>query len=137
MKRLSHRAEHLAQPGRLRGRQAQRPDHLLLGEADEFSDGGRRAEYADRAGHVPADVVVRRVDDVPDARGGLESQDECLDEVATAHAVGAGIGKERGAHRRARVAVVLGRRVVVVLDVRADAVHQRGVKRIEPLDPVR
>jgi hypothetical protein len=31
------------------------------------------------------------------------------------------------------MAVVLGRRVVVVVDVRADAVHQRGEQRVEPL----
>ena len=96
---------------------------------------GRGAEDADRAGHVPADVVVRGVDDVAHSRRGFEAEDERLDEVAAAHAIGAGVGKERRAHRRARMAVVLRRRVVVVLDVRADAVHQRRMQRIEPLDP--
>ena len=64
VKRLSHRPEHLAQAGGLRRSQAERPHHLLLVETNQLADTGRGAEDADRAGHVPADVVVRRIDHV-------------------------------------------------------------------------
>ena len=133
MKRLAHRPEHLAHAGRLRAGQAERPDHLLLGEPHQLADGRGRAEDAGGAGDVPAEVVVRRVDAVGDARRRLEAVDERLHEVAAAHRVDAGVGEERRGDRRRRVAVVLRRRVVVVVDVRADAVHQRRVQRVEPL----
>ena len=80
MKRLAHRAEHLAQPGRLRGRQADRPHHLLLVKPEQLADRGRRAEHAGGAGDVPADIVVRGIDRVADARLGLEAEDERVDE---------------------------------------------------------
>ena len=41
------------------------------------------------------------------------------------------IGEQRRRHRRRGVHVVLRRGVVEIVDVRTDAVHQRGVQRVE------
>ena len=86
MKRLAHRAEHLAQPGGLRRGEADRPDHLLHRQAHQPADRRRGAEHAGRAGDVPAGVVVRGIDGVADARLGFEAEDERVDEVAAADA---------------------------------------------------
>ncbi len=135
VKRLGHRPEHLAQPGRLRGGEADRPDHLPFVETQQLADGRGGTEDAGGARHVPAHVVVRRIHRVGHTRLGLEAQHEGFHEVPAGHRVRAGVGEERRRHRRCGMGVVLRRRVVVVVDVRADAVHQRRVQRIEPLHP--
>ena len=78
-------------------------------------------------------VVVRRIDRVADSRFDLEAQDERVHEVAARHRVRAGVREQRGADRHARMDVVLRQRVVVLVHVRADAVQERGVQRVEAL----
>ena len=74
------------------------------------------------------------IDGVGHARLRLEAEDERVHEVAARHLVHARVGKQRRGDGRRGVAVVLRRRVVVVVDVRADAVQQRRVQRIDPFD---
>ena len=54
---------------------------FCTGKPEQPADGGRGAEHAGRAGDVPADVVVRRIDRVAHARFGLEAEDERRQEV--------------------------------------------------------
>ena len=133
VQRLRHGPEHFAQSRRLGGRQADGPDHLLFVETDQFPDGHRGAEHSRRAGNVPADIVVRGIDRIADPRFSLEPQDEGVYEISASYLVGAGISEQRGRHGRTRVNVVLRRGVVVIVDVRADSVHQRSVQRIGAL----
>ncbi len=130
---LAHRPEHLAQAGGLSRRQADRPHHLLDRQTEEAPNRRRRAKHAGRSGDVPSHVVVRRVDGIRHARFGLEAQDEGQHEVAAAHRIGARVRHQRRCHGRGGMAVVFRRRVVVVVHVRADAVHERRVQRIEPV----
>jgi len=130
---LPHRSEHLAQPRGLRRRQADGPDHLLRREAQQFSDRRRRTEYAGGAGDVPAGVVVRRIHGVADSRLGFEAEDEGMHEIASADRIRAGVGEQRRRDGRRGMAVVTRRRVVVVVDVRGDAVQERRQQRINPL----
>ena len=120
-------------PGFPRGR-SPRPSARAV-EAEQRADRDRRAEHADAAGAVPARGVVRRVRGVAQPRRGLEAEHERVDEVAARDAVGARVGQQRGRDRRAGVDVVARQRVVEVLDVRRDAVQQRGVQRVRPLRP--
>ena len=85
MKALGHRAEHLAQADRLRRGKAERPDHLLLGQAEQPAARRRRAEHAGRAGDVPAAIVVRRVDGVADAALDFDAEHQRMQEVASRH----------------------------------------------------
>src|SRR5207247_10262755 len=62
-------------------------------------------------------------------------EDERVHEVASADAVRARVREERGRHRRGRMTVISRRRVVVVVDVRADAVDERREPRIDALTP--
>ena len=133
MERLAHRPEHLAQSGGLRRGQPDRPHHVLLRQTEQLADRGRRAEHAGRPGDVPAGIVVRRIDRVAHARFGFEAENERQQEVAAGHVIRAGVCEQRRGHRRGRMDVVLRRGVVVVVHVRADAVHQRGVQRVEAL----
>ena len=100
-------------------------------QADQFADSDRGTEHAGRSGDVPADVVMRGINGVADARFGFESEDERVHEIAAADFVGAGISEERRGHRRTGVNIILRRGVVVIVDMGADAVHQRGVQRID------
>ena len=84
---------------------------------------------------MPSHVVMRRIHRVRDARFRLEPEDERVDEIASADPVRAGVGKERRRHGRRGMAVVARRRVVVVVDVRADAVDERREQRIDALTP--
>jgi hypothetical protein len=93
MKRLRHGAEHLTQAGRLRRCQPQRPDHALNGKAEQLADRRRGAEHSGGSGDVPASVVVRRIDRVPDARLSLETQDKRFHKFAAPHGVCAGVSK--------------------------------------------
>ena len=133
MQRLRHGPEHLAQSRRLRGREPDGPNHLLLRQADQLADGDCGAEYARRTGDVPADVVVRGINRVPDPRLGFKSQDERVHKIAATYLIRTGVGKQRRCYRRTWMNVILGRGVVVVVHVRADAVHQRSVQRINAL----
>jgi hypothetical protein len=133
LKRLRHRAKHLADAGRLRCRQAERPHHLLGVEAEQLADRGGGAEHARRRGDVPAGRVVRGIHGVADARFHLEPQDERVHEIAARHRVRARIGEQCRADGHARMNEILGQSVVVLVDVRADAVHQRRVQRVETL----
>src|SRR5262245_2658961 len=131
MKRLRHRPEHLAQARSLRGGEANGPYHLLDREPQQLANGGRGAKHPGRSGDVPPDVVVRRIHRVGDARLCLETENERLNEITAANRMDAGIRKECGGHWGAWMTVVLRRRVVVVVDMRADAVHQRRMKWIQ------
>ena len=82
MEALGHGAEHLAQSDRLRGGQAQRPDHLLFGEIQQLADRRRRAERTHGPGDVPADVVMRRIDGVADAAFHFRAEDQRVQEIA-------------------------------------------------------
>ena len=78
---LGHGAEHLAQPRRLRRRQAERPAHLLPVEPEQLADRRRGTENAGRAGDVPAAVVMVRIDCVGDAALDLDAGDQSGQEV--------------------------------------------------------
>ena len=130
---LHHRAEHLAQARGLRRRDAQRPDHLLLGEAEQPARRRGGAEHARRAGDVPADVVVRRIDGVADAALGLHAQDEGVQEIRAADRRAFREREDGGRDRAARVDDGLQMRVVEVEGVRGDAVHQRREHDVEPV----
>ena len=133
MKGLAHGAEHLAQTCSLGRGEPERPHHVPARQVEELADRGRRSEHARSAGDVPARFVVRGVHRVSHAGFGLEPEDEREQEVTACHGLGAGIREQRRGHRRGRVDVILGRGVVVIVYVRADAVEQRGVQRVQPL----
>ena len=76
-----------------------------------------------------------RVNGVADPRLHFETKDERVQEIAARNVVGARVSEQRGRHRYARMDVVLGRRVVVLVDVRADTVEKRRMQRIEGFAP--
>ena len=135
VQRLAHRAELLAHAGGLGPARPIAQTICCAVEPQQRADRDRRAEHADAAGAVPAGRVVRRVRGVAQPRRGLEAEHERVDEVAARDAVRARVGQQRGGDRRAGVDVVARQRVVEVLDVRRDAVQQRGVQRVRALRP--
>ena len=148
MEALAHRAEHLAQPGRLRGGDAQCPAHLPLVEPEQLAGGGGRAEDAGGAGDVPADLVVFRKHRQPDAALGLDTEHERVQQPLSADRpdagqrprpiaalrTGARDRQQRRPDRRARMDRA-GVRVVVVEHMRADAVQQCRMQHVDLLVP--
>ena len=133
MERLAHRAEHLAQPRRLRRGDAERPDRLRFRESEHPCGRGRCAEDAGRAGDVPADVVVAGINGVADAALHLDAERERMNERAAMHRTVFREREERGGHgprgmnHRAQV------RIVEVERVRGHAVEQRGMQDVDAL----
>src|SRR5215218_9203990 len=78
---------------------------------------------------------MRWVGRVADPRDDLEAKNEGVQEIAPAHSVDARISEERRGYRRGGVDVVFGQRVVIVVDVRRQAVEQRCEERIKSLRP--
>ncbi|MCX6627523.1 MAG: hypothetical protein NTW28_07840 [Candidatus Solibacter sp.] len=83
MEALGHSAEHLAEAHRLRRRQAQSPNHLLLREVEQFANGRRRTEWSYRSGDVPAHVVVGRIDGVADAALHFRAKHQGVEEIGS------------------------------------------------------
>ena len=112
-----------------------RPNHLPRGEPQQLADCRRCAEHARRRRDVPTGLVVRRIHGIADSRFHLEPEDESVHEVAAGDRVRARVRKQCRGYRDARMNVVLRQRVVVLVHVRADAVQERRVERIELLAP--
>ena len=133
MQRLAHRAEHLAQPRRLRCGDAERPDRLRFREPEHACGSGRSAEDAGGAGDVPTDVVVARINGVADAALHLDAERERMNERAAMHRTVFREREERSGHgprgmnHRAQV------RIVEVERVRGHAVEQRGMQDVDAL----
>ena len=68
-------------PDGLRRREAERPDHLLLGQAEQLAARRRGAEHARRAGDVPAAIVMRGIDGVADAALHFDAENERVQEL--------------------------------------------------------
>ena len=130
MEALGHGAEHLAQSHGLRGGEAQRPDHLLFGQAEQLAGRRRGAEHAHRAGDVPAHVVVRGIDGVADAAFDFDAEHQGVQEIAPADRAVLGQRQDGRGHRTGGMDDGPQVRVVEIEDVRADAVHQRGVQHV-------
>ena len=80
VKTLGHRAEHFAQSYRLRSRQPQGPNHLLLGKMQQLAGRCCCAKRAHRPGNVPAHVIVCGIDRVADPAFHLGAQHQCVQE---------------------------------------------------------
>src|SRR6478609_399227 len=79
---------------------------------------------------MPSRFVMRWINGVTHSSFCLETEKECVNKVATTDAMAARAGKDRRSHGRRRMDIVLRHRIVVFVDVRADAVDQRGIQRI-------
>src|SRR6185369_3742015 len=135
MKVLRHVSEVFAQPGRLCGRNAECPDHLLDGQAEQLPDCRRRSKYTGRGGDMPSRFVVGRIDGVADSRLGFKTEQKCMNKVLPCNTVRGRICKQRRSKGRTWMNVVFWQRVVVFENVRSHAVHERRVQRIHSLGP--
>ncbi len=135
MEVLRHVSEVFAQPGSLCCRNAERPDHLLNGQAEQLSDCRRRAKHAGRRRDVPSRFVVGWIDGIADSRLGFKTEKERMNEVFPCDTVCSGICEQRGSKGWARMNVVLWQCVVVFKDVRSHAIHERRMQRIHSLSP--
>ncbi len=126
-------AETLAQAGRLRCRQAERPYHLLGVQSQKLAAAGRGAEYAAGRSDVPAFGVVRRRHRQPDAARNLLADHQREQEVAAADHLRLGERQQRGHDRRGRVD--RGRHVGIaeIEHVGARGIDEGSGQRIEPL----
>ena len=86
MEALAHAAEHLAQPGRLGCRSAERMQGTSLVKAQQPGAGCGRADHADRAGNVPADFVVRGHDRLCDAAFHFDTRHKSIDQFGAGRA---------------------------------------------------
>src|SRR5262249_46004785 len=112
---------------------AERPDHLLLVQAQQLTGRRRGAENPGGAGDVPADVVMRGVDRVADAALGFYAEDEGVQEVAAADRTMLGQSEDRRGDRAGRMDDGFQMRVVEVEDMAGNAVEQGGMEDVEPV----
>ena len=134
VKRLAHGAAVLLHAGGLGGGDAQRISQALLVELEQLAGGRACRDAAERAGQVPAAVVVARRRAAA-AHARLETDGVGKHEVAPAHRRALGQREQRRQHRRTRVqhdAAHVG--VVVIEQVPHLAVGQRRFQQTE-LEP--
>jgi hypothetical protein len=135
MKALGHRSEHLAQPDRLRGRQSQRPHHLLRCQPEDPAGRRGSAEHADGARDVPPPIVVRWIHGRADPALRFNAEDHRIHEVVAGHRPLLGQGKQHRDDRTGRMDNRVEMRVVEIEHVRAHRVHQARMQRVQPLAP--
>ena len=135
MEALRHRAEHLAEAHRLRRGEAERPHHLLFGQAQQLAARGGRAEDTGGPRDVPAAIVVRGIHRVADAAFRFHAEDQRVEEVATGYRLQFREREDCRRHGTSRMDHGLEVRIVEVEHVRAHAVHERRVERVHPLAP--
>src|SRR6516164_750873 len=128
---LRHGAESLAYTGCLGCCVAQRPYQIVHWECAQLADRSRGAEHASGGGDVPAGIVVPGRHRIAYAGSYLEPKHESLQEIAPSNRRSAGIGTECRGDSARGVDVVFRQRVVEVVDMRADAVDERGMQRIK------
>lgn len=136
MKALRVTAKHLPEANNLCCRDTNRLDGLFPVESQELRHGDRRADRPRRRGDVPADVVVLRPDGEAELALHLDPCDEGDQKLVAADRDGVGTGlKLGGGQERAGDGargvddgVEVG--VVVVMDMRRDAVEESRVLRV-------
>jgi hypothetical protein len=99
-------------------------------EAEHAGGGRRGAENAGRAGDVPADVVMGRVDGVAEPAFHLDPDDQRLEEGAPGKAVPFGEGQQRRGDRPRRVDDRLEVGVVEIEDVARNAHGESGAEQV-------
>lgn len=122
------------EPRGLGARRAERLCRRVRRQAEQVRGGGRRAQVPGGAGDVPARLVVLRSRREPDPGLRLEPGDERGQRPGAADRCPLGRSEHHRPHRRR---TVHGRaagveRVVVVLDVRGEPVHQSRERRRGP-----
>lgn len=135
MEALRHGAHHLEEPYRLGGGDAKGPGHPLGIEAEHPADRRRGPEYAGGARDVPADIVMRREHGIADPALHLHAEHQRVDEIRPADLPVLGEGEQHAGNGPPRMNHRAQVRVVKIEDMRADAVDQRGMQRVEPLSP--
>ncbi len=127
VQRLGHRAEVGQQPAGQRPGDAERHRPLLAARAEQAAAGRRRAEGADRAGGVEAEVVVGVAEQPVDPERGLVAGDQGGQRVGAGLVVHLGQGEDGRDDDRGDVPARAG--VVEVADVRGERVDHRRVER--------
>lgn len=131
-------SKHFPQSDNLRGRNTDRLDNLVVLEAQHFGHRHRRANGARRGGDVPADVVMLRPDSQAKLTLDLDPCDQRSEKGLARDVVFGRIGarvpfcgcEERAGDGTCWVDDGVEVRVVVVVDVRGDAVEECGVLRV-------
>ncbi len=121
------------QTDRLRCREPERPDHLLLVEAEQLAGRRRRAEHPGGAGDVPADVVVIGIDRVADPAFGFDAEHQRVEKILARHRLHLRQRQDRRGDRAGRMDDGFQMGVVIVEDVARHAVDESGIHDVKAL----
>ncbi len=109
------------------------PGHLLRVEAKNLSYRSGGAKDTSGAGDMPADVIVRRIDGVPDPAFGLYAKNESVQKSRSRLSAESRQRHQCGRHRAGRVDNRFQVRIVEIEYVAGDAIQHGGVQGIELL----
>ena len=133
MKALGHAAEHLAQPGRLRGRKPQRPAHPLRVQPEQRPGRDCRPEHPGAPRDVPSHRIVRWQHRLSDPARRIDAQHRGPQQRLAGRLTPLGQCRRCRQDGSARMDQRRLVRIVEVEHMRGNAVQERGRQRVRPL----